>query len=344
MSTSTDDETNYYLFNAHGDVTGLTDENEVITKTYDYDAFGNEKNPSATDENPFRYCGEYFDKETGTYYLRARYYDPSIGRFTQQDTHWNTANMIYGDNPNKINEREDALGLKTYTYTPSISSIMQSGNLYVYGLNNPVYFTDINGRFVISATMAVVIAGAAIFGTVGGCIGNHVANEHGATGWDKAAYIGNYAAIGALAGGFVGYAAAPTIIAATGTTGFSISLTQITAFTVPTGISATEAVGQRHHIISRQIFRALESHETLSGKIDRVTSIVRALTLEAHRGYQKWHRFIDRTMVEWLNNPDNKYATTKEFWTKMYELYSDPDVVGRFGRAALDYIESMMNQ
>jgi hypothetical protein len=33
--------------------------------------------------------------------------------------------MIYGDNPNKINEREDALELKTYTYTPSIDSIMQ---------------------------------------------------------------------------------------------------------------------------------------------------------------------------------------------------------------------------
>ena len=59
-----------------------------------------------------RYCGEYFDNETGTYYLRARYYDPAIGRFTQQDTHWNTANSIYGDNPQKINEREDKLGLK----------------------------------------------------------------------------------------------------------------------------------------------------------------------------------------------------------------------------------------
>ncbi len=38
------------------------------------------------DPNPFRYCGEYFDVESGSYYLRARYYDPSIGRFTQEDT------------------------------------------------------------------------------------------------------------------------------------------------------------------------------------------------------------------------------------------------------------------
>jgi hypothetical protein len=56
--------------------------------------------------------------------------------------------MIYGDNPNKINEREDALGLKAYTYAPSISSIMQSGNLYVYGLNNPVTYLDVTGRIV----------------------------------------------------------------------------------------------------------------------------------------------------------------------------------------------------
>ena len=54
----------------------------MVTKTYDYDAFGNEAEPSSTDTNPFRYCGEYFDTETGTYYLRARYYDPAVGRFT----------------------------------------------------------------------------------------------------------------------------------------------------------------------------------------------------------------------------------------------------------------------
>ena len=141
----TDTAEQYYIFNAHGDVTGLVNNSQTVTKSYNYDAFGNEKNPSSTDTNPFRYCGEYFDKETGTYYLRARYYDPSIGRFTQQDTHWNTANMIYGDNPNKINERQDALGLKTYTYAPSINSIMQSGNLYVYCVNNPIAFIDETG-------------------------------------------------------------------------------------------------------------------------------------------------------------------------------------------------------
>ena len=68
-------------------------------------------------------------------------------RFTQQDTHWNTSNKIYGDNPQKINEREDKLGLKTYSYAPQIIAVVQSGNLYVYAVGNPVMYYDYTGDF-----------------------------------------------------------------------------------------------------------------------------------------------------------------------------------------------------
>lgn len=125
---------------------GLMSSSNELTKSYEYDAFGVEKNPSDEDSNPFRYCGEYYDVETGTYYLRARYYDPRIGRFLSEDTHWNTSNRIYGDNPQKINEREDKLGLKTYSYAPQISAVMQSGNLYVYAVGNPVMYADEDGE------------------------------------------------------------------------------------------------------------------------------------------------------------------------------------------------------
>ncbi len=63
----------FYLFNGHGDVTQLTDASGNVIKNYDYDAFGNEKNPDVNDTNVFRYSGEYFDKESGTIYLRARW-------------------------------------------------------------------------------------------------------------------------------------------------------------------------------------------------------------------------------------------------------------------------------
>ena len=139
----------YYQYNAHGDVVTLTDQTGSVSKSYDYTAFGIESDPDADDENPFRYCGEYFDSETGTYYLRARYYDPSIGRFTQPDSHWNSANRIYGDDPQKINEREDALGNKLYSYSPEISAIVQSGNLYAYCANNPISYVDPTGERLV---------------------------------------------------------------------------------------------------------------------------------------------------------------------------------------------------
>ena len=84
-------------------------------------------------------------------------------RVTQHDTHWNTSNMIYGDNPQKINEREDKLGLKTYSYVPQIIAVVQSGNLYVYAVGNPVMYADEDGE------MAKLVK-AAIHGAINGII------------------------------------------------------------------------------------------------------------------------------------------------------------------------------
>jgi len=64
----------YYLHNAHGDVVERTDRYGTTLKRYRYDAFGVEIDPEPLDSNPFRYCGEYFDKESETVYLRARSY------------------------------------------------------------------------------------------------------------------------------------------------------------------------------------------------------------------------------------------------------------------------------
>ena len=75
----------YYVFNWHGDVIALTNLTGAITKTYEYDAFGVEDDIDENDPNPWRYCGEYYDKETKTLYLRARYYDIGTGSFTQED-------------------------------------------------------------------------------------------------------------------------------------------------------------------------------------------------------------------------------------------------------------------
>ena len=106
----------YYTQNAHGDVVNLTDKDGKVTKSYRYDAFGIEKNIDENDTNAFRYCGEYFDKETATVYLRARYYNPSTGRFINRDSY--------------LGKRSDPLSL----------------NLYTYCRNNPIRYIDPSGH------------------------------------------------------------------------------------------------------------------------------------------------------------------------------------------------------
>ena len=95
-------EKTYYVTDTHGNVVQLLDETGNVTKTYEYDSFGNEVNPDKKDENPFRYCGEYYDKETEEIYLRARYYQPSVGRFITRDTY--------------TGESDESLSLHLYTY------------------------------------------------------------------------------------------------------------------------------------------------------------------------------------------------------------------------------------
>lgn len=82
-----------------------------VLNHYEYDAFGNTIRCEEQVENRFRYQGEQYDPLTGQYYLRARYYNPVIARFTQEDTY-------YGD------------GL----------------NLYTYCQNNPVLYHDPTGH------------------------------------------------------------------------------------------------------------------------------------------------------------------------------------------------------
>ena len=156
----------FYLFNARGDVVQRVDVQGVILHTYRYDkAFGVEQNPNVNNTNPFRFAGEYYDRETGTIYLRARNYNPRTGRFTQPDPHWNIGNMIFGSDPVRWNERlSDPLGLNTYTLKPDIHAIMQSGNLYVYCINNPIMFIDPSGEAIITTLLVAAAVGAVFSG------------------------------------------------------------------------------------------------------------------------------------------------------------------------------------
>ena len=332
--------TGYYLYNAHGDVVNLTNPAGASYRTYSYDAFGKQKNPDNFDFNPFRYCGEYYDKESGNYYLRSRYYNPANGRFTQPDSHWNNANRIYGDNPQKINERQDALGTTLYSYRPQISAIMQSGNLYAYALNNPISYSDPTGGFVVTTAMLITAGCILVFGTAGGIIGGKIADRNGVTGWKRTLCVAGGTLAGSLGGAALASAAVPATTRAGA--GAAAGATATAGAAAAESSTIVQATGQLHHVLSNPIMRALNNHPTLSGLFDRASSVVRALTPEAHRGYQAWHRAIDNAMVDWITSPQNADATAAQFWAKLYELYNTPDMIERFGNGVLNYISEMM--
>ena len=114
-------ETYYYRKNIQGDVIALLTADGTVVATYTYDAWGNCVVATDTngigETNPIRYRSYYWDDEFGLYFLKSRYYSPTLCRFISQDS------IEYLD-PESIN------GL----------------NLYAYCYNNPIMYVDPSGH------------------------------------------------------------------------------------------------------------------------------------------------------------------------------------------------------
>lgn len=106
----------YVESNGHGDITELRDEQGVLLNRYTYDIWGNILTKEEKVHNPFRYSGELWDDTTNLQYLRARWYDPSMGRFINEDTYEGQLN--------------NSLSLNPYTYV----------------INNPLKYADPTGH------------------------------------------------------------------------------------------------------------------------------------------------------------------------------------------------------
>ena len=150
-----------YVYNAHGDTVQLVKDNAVVA-SYTYDAFGNLTSELCDNDNAFLYCSEYFDTETKTYYLRARYYNPANGRFTQQDA-W------------AFMDAADPLSL----------------NLYTYCFSNPVMYVDPSGNW---PDWGKLISGAMLIGIGVLSVGAVLATGGAATFVVAAIYAGMAAA------------------------------------------------------------------------------------------------------------------------------------------------------
>lgn len=111
----------FYQFDEVGSVVNVTNRAGAVNANYAYDPWGNAIAPgppkvdAVHEKNKFRFTGEAFDPGTELYYLRARYYDPSVGRFISKDPF---------------------AGLARSSLTT---------NRYIYARDNPVRFVDPTG-------------------------------------------------------------------------------------------------------------------------------------------------------------------------------------------------------
>ena len=102
----------HYVSDEIGSTTHIVDEDGIVLNHYDYDAWGNLTAQEEAVPNRFKFTGQQLDSVTQQYYLRARFYNPVIARFTQEDTY-----------------RGDGL------------------NLYAYCANRPTYYIDPTGHW-----------------------------------------------------------------------------------------------------------------------------------------------------------------------------------------------------
>ena len=166
------EKSHYYLYNAHGDVVRLTQTDTGDTAAeYRYDAFGNITYSTGDADNAITYAGYQYDAESGLYYVNARYYDSSTGRFITEDTY--------------EGKYTDPLSLNRYTYCH----------------NNPTRYTDPTGHAILPLIVGFgKFALGATFGAGMELFNQVFIEKRDKIGWGEVAFEGFAGGVGALAG------------------------------------------------------------------------------------------------------------------------------------------------
>ena len=136
----------YFVADRQGSTISLVEAHGVPRNAYTYDPFGNARTATEAVASPYQYIGGQYDTTTGLYHLQARYYDPTLGRFTQPDPSGQETN--------------------TYLYS-SANPIMMSDPTGLYGWSD--FGSDVGGT--VGGVVAGAIVGAACKASLGfGCL------------------------------------------------------------------------------------------------------------------------------------------------------------------------------
>lgn len=125
-SMTRDGQTYYYHYDGEGNVRSVTDENENVVEETTYTAFGEVVSKTSSITNPFGYkgaLGYYTNGDTDDIYVRARTYEPTVGRWLSTDPLW----------------------------------FWDGQNLYQYANNSPIGFADPSGLVTVSVDAAKII-------------------------------------------------------------------------------------------------------------------------------------------------------------------------------------------
>ncbi len=146
MVTTTNDVYTYH-FNAVGNTIAMTDSSQIMVNKYVYDPFGNVVNYQETVVQPFKFVGQHgvMTEPNGFYYMRARYYDPQVGRFISEDPigfEGGDVNLFayVGNNPVM---RVDPSGLELRIYNRPVNG----GPLSWIGANHAFFYSTETDQF-----------------------------------------------------------------------------------------------------------------------------------------------------------------------------------------------------
>ena len=159
-------EKRYYYHSDHlGSAQFVTDWRGKQYEHIEYTPYGElwiEEVSAGLDKLPFRFTGKEMDEETGLYYYGARYLDPKYSRWLSGDPALNDyiPKAPIDDEAKKHNENLPGMG--------GVFNVVNL-HLYHYAGNNPVKYTDPDGKDIeespfLSGSLAVLLAGRGSMG------------------------------------------------------------------------------------------------------------------------------------------------------------------------------------